>query len=213
MVVRPDQVSLGVLVNAVPRDAVDEAVAVCGVREKPSDAELPAHVITYLTLRCACSLMMTTPRSRPRSPGRWIGGAAGMRPGRCRPLGRSPRPVSALVGKCSRSCSNAAAARSRARPGRPRRRWRWARRAGRSCDGGGCWPSTGSRSTYRTTRPTPPSSATPGPDREPVGVPQGSGGRTGRVQHPRVRGRRGRRLLVGRGEDCGAAAVPAAAGR
>lgn len=49
-VVRPDQVSLGVLVSAVPRDAVDEAVAVCGVREKRSDAKLPAHVITYLTL-------------------------------------------------------------------------------------------------------------------------------------------------------------------
>lgn len=48
--VRPDQVSLGVLVNAVPRDAVDEAVAVCGVREKRSDAKPPAHVITYLTL-------------------------------------------------------------------------------------------------------------------------------------------------------------------
>ena len=30
----PDQVSLGVLVNAVPRDLVDEAVAVCGVRER-----------------------------------------------------------------------------------------------------------------------------------------------------------------------------------
>jgi Insertion element 4 transposase N-terminal len=50
VVVRPDQVSLGVLVDAVPRDAVDEAVAVCGVREKRSDAKLPAHVITYLTL-------------------------------------------------------------------------------------------------------------------------------------------------------------------
>jgi len=50
VVVRPDQVSLGVLVSAVSRDAVDEAVAVCGVREKRSDAKLPAHVITYLTL-------------------------------------------------------------------------------------------------------------------------------------------------------------------
>lgn len=50
VVVRPDQVSLGVLVSAVPRDAVDEAVAVCGVREKRSDAKLPAHVITYLML-------------------------------------------------------------------------------------------------------------------------------------------------------------------
>ncbi len=47
---RPDQVSLGVLVSAVPRDSVDEAVAVCGVRERRSDGKLPAHVITYLTL-------------------------------------------------------------------------------------------------------------------------------------------------------------------
>ncbi len=44
VVVRPDQVSLGVLVSAVPRDLVDEAVAVCGVREKRADAKLPAHV-------------------------------------------------------------------------------------------------------------------------------------------------------------------------
>jgi hypothetical protein len=50
VVVRPDQVSLGVLVSAVPRDAVDDAVAVCGVREKRSDGKLPAHVIAYLTL-------------------------------------------------------------------------------------------------------------------------------------------------------------------
>jgi hypothetical protein len=50
VVVRPDQVSLGVLVNAVPRDAVDEAVAICGVGAKRSDGKLPAHVITYLTL-------------------------------------------------------------------------------------------------------------------------------------------------------------------
>ena len=49
-VVRLDQVSLGVLVSAVPRDLVDEAVAVCGVRERRSDGKLPAHVITYLTL-------------------------------------------------------------------------------------------------------------------------------------------------------------------
>lgn len=48
--VRTDQVSLGVLVNAVPRDLVDDAVAACGVREKRSDGKLPAHVITYLTL-------------------------------------------------------------------------------------------------------------------------------------------------------------------
>jgi hypothetical protein len=50
VVVRPDQVSLGVLISAVSRDAVDEAVAVCGVRERRRDGKLPAHVITYLTL-------------------------------------------------------------------------------------------------------------------------------------------------------------------
>jgi len=48
--VTADQVSIGVLVEAVPRDAVDEAVRVCGVRERPSDGKLPAHVVTYLTL-------------------------------------------------------------------------------------------------------------------------------------------------------------------
>lgn len=46
----PDQVSIGVLVDAVPRDAVDEAVAVCGVQEKRSDGKLPAHVTLYVTL-------------------------------------------------------------------------------------------------------------------------------------------------------------------
>lgn len=56
MLVRPDQVSVvGVLVNAVPRDAVDEAVAVCGVRPRRSDGKLPAHVVAYLTLElCLC---------------------------------------------------------------------------------------------------------------------------------------------------------------
>jgi hypothetical protein len=49
-VVSPDQVTFGVLVDAVSRDVVDEAVAVCGVRERRSDGKLPAHVVTYLTL-------------------------------------------------------------------------------------------------------------------------------------------------------------------
>jgi hypothetical protein len=50
VVVRPDQVSLGVLVSAVSRDAVDDAVAICGVGAKRSDGKLPAHVTTYLTM-------------------------------------------------------------------------------------------------------------------------------------------------------------------
>jgi hypothetical protein len=48
--VRPDQVSLGVLVTAVARDAVDAAVAACGVGAKRSDGKLPAHVTAYLTM-------------------------------------------------------------------------------------------------------------------------------------------------------------------
>jgi hypothetical protein len=50
VVVRPDEVSLGVLVSAVSRDAVDAAVAGCGVGEKRSGGKLPAHVTAYLTL-------------------------------------------------------------------------------------------------------------------------------------------------------------------
>jgi Insertion element 4 transposase N-terminal/Transposase DDE domain len=52
-VVRPDQVTLGVLVSQVSREEVDAAVAVCGVREKRSDGKLPAHVTAYLTLALA----------------------------------------------------------------------------------------------------------------------------------------------------------------
>jgi hypothetical protein len=50
VVVRPDQVSLGVLVSAVGRDAVDGAVAGCGVGERRSGGKLPAHVTAYLTM-------------------------------------------------------------------------------------------------------------------------------------------------------------------
>ncbi|MFC8850034.1 MULTISPECIES: IS4 family transposase [unclassified Micromonospora] len=45
-----DQVSLGVLVSVVPRDAVDAAVARYGVGAKRSDGKLPAHVTAYLTM-------------------------------------------------------------------------------------------------------------------------------------------------------------------
>lgn len=45
-----DQVSLGMLVSAVPRDAVDAAVARFGVGAKRSDGKLPAHVVAYLTM-------------------------------------------------------------------------------------------------------------------------------------------------------------------
>ncbi len=47
--VSPDQVSVGVLFDAVPRDAVDERSR-CVVRERRSNGKLPAHVSAYLTL-------------------------------------------------------------------------------------------------------------------------------------------------------------------
>jgi len=50
VVVRPDQVSVGVLVTAVPRDAVDAAVAACGVGDRRRGGKLPAHVVAYLTM-------------------------------------------------------------------------------------------------------------------------------------------------------------------
>jgi hypothetical protein len=49
-VVSPDQVSLGVLVSTVSRDAIDAAVAACGVGDKRSGGKLPAHVTAYLTM-------------------------------------------------------------------------------------------------------------------------------------------------------------------
>ncbi|MCX4632166.1 transposase domain-containing protein [Streptomyces sp. NBC_01443] len=49
-VARPDQVSLGVLVAAVPRFKVDEAAAVCGVAELRPGGKLPPHVTAYLAM-------------------------------------------------------------------------------------------------------------------------------------------------------------------
>jgi hypothetical protein len=50
VVVCADQVSLGVLVSAVPRDVIDPAVAGCGVETKRSGGKLPPHVVAYLTM-------------------------------------------------------------------------------------------------------------------------------------------------------------------
>ncbi|WP_275293302.1 transposase domain-containing protein, partial [Amycolatopsis sp. La24] len=46
----PDQVSLGVLMAAVPRDVIDAAVAGCGAGARRSDGKLPPHVVAYLTM-------------------------------------------------------------------------------------------------------------------------------------------------------------------
>jgi Insertion element 4 transposase N-terminal len=48
-----DWVSLGVLASAVPRDAVDDAVAAAGKQAKRSDGKLPPHVVVYVVMALA----------------------------------------------------------------------------------------------------------------------------------------------------------------
>ena len=45
--------SLGVLASSVPRDAVDEAIAVAGKGAKRSDGKLPPHVMVYFAMALA----------------------------------------------------------------------------------------------------------------------------------------------------------------
>ena len=47
---RPDQVSVGVLVTQVPRDVIDAVVAGLGKQAKRSDGKLPGHVTAYLAM-------------------------------------------------------------------------------------------------------------------------------------------------------------------
>jgi hypothetical protein len=48
-----DWVSLGVLTSSVPRDAVDDALAVTGKRARRSDGKLPPHVMVYFAMALA----------------------------------------------------------------------------------------------------------------------------------------------------------------
>jgi Insertion element 4 transposase N-terminal/Transposase DDE domain len=50
VVARPDQVSLGVLVTAVPREAVEAAIVTCKVGQRRTGGKLPPHVVAYLTM-------------------------------------------------------------------------------------------------------------------------------------------------------------------
>ena len=127
--VRPDQVSLGVLVRAVPRDAVDDAVAACGVREKRSDGKLPAHVIAYLTL--ALCLFPDDDYARGRDQGHRVAGPVGLLERRLDGADRrrrSPRPVNGWAAEVFAELFEQRAARSPARP--TARWWRWAPRGG-----------------------------------------------------------------------------------
>lgn len=49
----PDWISLGVLAGSVPREAVDEAIAVTGRRAQRSDGKLPPHVMVYFAMALA----------------------------------------------------------------------------------------------------------------------------------------------------------------
>ena len=51
--VLPDWLSLGVLASAVPRDAVDTAVAVTGKTARRSGGKLPPHVMVYYAMALA----------------------------------------------------------------------------------------------------------------------------------------------------------------
>jgi hypothetical protein len=48
-----DLISLGVLASAVPRDAVDDAIAVTGKQARRSDGKLPPHVMVYFVMALA----------------------------------------------------------------------------------------------------------------------------------------------------------------
>jgi hypothetical protein len=48
-----DWISLGVLTSWVPRDVVDEAIAVTGKQAKRSDGKLPPHVMVYFVMAMA----------------------------------------------------------------------------------------------------------------------------------------------------------------
>jgi hypothetical protein len=48
-----DQVSLGVLASAVPRDVIDDAVAACGRSAKRLDGKLPPHVMVWFAMAMA----------------------------------------------------------------------------------------------------------------------------------------------------------------
>jgi Insertion element 4 transposase N-terminal len=49
----PEWISIGVLAVSVPRDAVDEAIAVTGKQAKRGDGKLPPHVMVYFAMALA----------------------------------------------------------------------------------------------------------------------------------------------------------------
>ena len=56
---RPDQVSLGVLVSSAPRDAVDAVIAGCGVGAKRSDGKLAPQLESADALIVRSAVLVT----------------------------------------------------------------------------------------------------------------------------------------------------------
>ena len=119
-------VSLGVLASAVPRDAVDDAVAVTGKSARRAGGKLPPHVMVYFVMALALFADEDYEEVAARLAGAlrgwgaeaWVGGAD---VGRDHPGARSVWALSRW-----RRCST-----------RSRCRWRTWTRRGRSWDGGG----------------------------------------------------------------------------
>jgi Insertion element 4 transposase N-terminal len=201
VVVRPDQVSLGVLAAAVPRDVIDVVVAACGAGDRRSGGKLPAHVVAYLTMAMCLFPDDDYEEVAARVTGSlsawgcwdaaWsVPTASGITQARKR-LGRGvmPEVFEGVAEAVATSDTRGAWLRG----------WRLLAIDGFEADLPGT-PANAAEFGYA------------GPGGQPAGISQGPGGGAGRVRHARVPGCRGWRLS-GRGEDHGQPALPAAAPR
>ena len=142
VVVSPEQVSLGVLVSAVPRDAVDDAVAVCGVGAKRSDGKLLPHVVAYLAMALCLFAEDEYAEVATKVTGsldRWGCWNASWRVPTASAITQARKR---LGRKVFWRFSSGRAARWPVPARRGLGCWGWAGRGGRGCGGGGCWRST-----------------------------------------------------------------------
>jgi hypothetical protein len=86
-----DLISVGVLTSTVPRDAVDDAVAICGRDAKRSGGALPPRVMVYFAMAMAMAMALFADDDYEgvfeHLPRRWCLGVVG------RTSGRRRRPV------------------------------------------------------------------------------------------------------------------------
>jgi hypothetical protein len=119
----------------------DEAVAVCGVREKRLDGKLFAHVITHLTLALCLFAYDDYREAATKVTGPLELLARGL--DAFEQFGEyvATQPFAGLGDR--RGIGTGVAAGSPASPGRPPESRRWAPRETRSCAAGNCWGSRG----------------------------------------------------------------------